>query len=284
MKINIKNLYAVPCALVGILLYLSGAAAEISLPPGAGTKAAFSCKGKLDTTATLILIDATDRLSEGQVAFVTDNFINNIEWESENEAFTIVALHDDPLAKMYSTTFCSPKHESKIDPVLDNPAKIRLANENFRGAISKTFEKLVDDFSKRKEAESTLLIEAIAEINRNARYRFNHAKKKNLIIISDLYQKSNIISFFRMCKSVNAFSSRPLTCPGFEETVKKNARFANYMQKAVPKMTDTDIVKIYYLNMDGRVDRSAEKWWLEYFSRTGLPNVNLSIIPELQTR
>jgi hypothetical protein len=140
----------------------------------------------------------------------------------------------------------------------------------------------VTEFADRKDAKRTLLLEAIAEVYRNARYNFKHATNKNLVIVSDLYQSSPILSFFKICSSQRTLSSRPLTCPSFSQTVEKNSRFANYITKAAPKMGDPDAVTVYYLNVDGRVDRSAEKWWAEYFTHAGLPAGKLEIIPELQ--
>lgn len=255
-------------------------ALEIPMPSGGTDR--FSCDQSAASAATLILVDATDGLTDGQVAFIKDNFIKDLEWTEEDEAITFVALHDDPLQMMNSKSFCAPKPISEINSVTDSVSQIKSKNRQFRRALNSGFDNLVKDFSDRKGADSTLLLEAIAEVYRNNRYNFKNAKTKNLVLVSDLYQHSEIISFFKICKSKKTFASRPLTCPNFNETVGKYSRFANYISKAAPKMGESDSVTVYYMNVDGRVDRSAETWWTEYFAHTGLPGGKLEIIPELQ--
>jgi hypothetical protein len=61
----------------------------------------------------------------------------------------------------------------------------------------------------------------------------------------------------------------------------ENPRFRNYIKKAKPNLKDGDSITTYYLNVGGRVDRSAEKWWKQYFSKSGFSTNNLNIIPEL---
>lgn len=281
---SLRSLTALAIAQIALALicHAGVARAGLQMPSPKGDSEAFRCRGSLANSATLILIDMTDKMDTGQVEFVKDNFIKSIEWSAINEAVSIVVLHDEPLQKMHSKTFCAPKPERMIDYVSDQPAIIKSQNRRFRKRLESAFDEIIDKYSKRNETKNTLLIEAIAEVNRNVRYNFKNANKKNLIIVSDLYQGSEIISFFKICKSEKLFSSRPLKCPTFEETLSSNARFSNYMIKAAPKFSESDKVVVYYLNKGGRVDRSAEKWWVEYFSRSELPATKLEIIPELQ--
>jgi hypothetical protein len=255
-------------------------ALEIPTPSGGADR--FSCDQSAASAATLILVDATDGLTDGQVAFIKDNFIKDLEWTVEDEAITFVALHDDPLQLMYSKSFCAPKPISQINSVTDSVSQIKSRNRQFRSSLNTGFDKLVNEFSDRGDAKQTLLLEAIAEVYRNNRYNFKNAETKKLILVSDLYQSSPILSFFKICSSQRTFASRPLTCPNFSTTVDENSRFANYITEAAPKMGDLDAVTVYYLNVDGRVDRSAEEWWKEFFTYAGLPAGKLEIIPELQ--
>jgi hypothetical protein len=282
--LKIRNLFIAYGIIFFGIFSPSSSFSDLKIPPVSNDRNDFSCDGSLSSSATLILIDATDGLTPGQVAFVTDNFVNNLEWNQENEVITLVALHDEPLQTMYSRSFCAPKPESQIDILIDPVARIKSQNKRFIKSFISGFKDLVGEYADIKDANSTLLLEAISEVNRNARYKFNHAKSKKLILVSDLYQKSEILSFYKICKSTKTFKSRPLTCPDFVKTVDSNPRFSNYIIKAAPKMSESDSVTIYYMNVEGRVDRSAEKWWTEYFSHTGLPAGKLKIIPELQRR
>lgn len=275
-----KFLAALPIAL---FIFAQPVNAQLKLPSSGASSNAFSCEGKtMSSAATAILIDATDGLTPGQIAFVSDNFVKTLTWENENDAISIIALHDEPLQLMKKKTFCAPKPNKKIDMVTDPVAKIKARNRGFLRSLQKGFKEVVSHYKSKGNAKNTLLIEATAEIYRNARYSFKHAQKRNLIIVSDLYQSSEILSFFKICKSKKLFASRPLTCPTFKQSVKDNSRFRNYVQKASPKLTKSDSVSIYYLNVNGRVDRSAERWWTQYFAEAGLPPKQLDIIPELQ--
>jgi hypothetical protein len=272
----------IPLSTFAVVFSILVPAVALEIPKPTGGSDRFSCDRSAASNATLILVDATDGLTEGQVAFIKDNFIKDLEWTEEDQAITFVALHDDPLQMMYSKSFCAPKPVSQINSVTDSASQIKSRNKQFRRHLNSGFDQLVTEFADRKDAKRTLLLEAIAEVYRNARYNFKHARNKNLVIVSDLYQSSPILSFFKICSSQRTLASRPLTCPNFSQTVEKNSRFANYITKAAPKMGDPDAVTVYYLNVDGRVDRSAEKWWAEYFTHAGLPAGKLKIIPELQ--
>lgn len=266
-----------------VVLFAQPADAKIKRPGSGASSNAFSCERKtMSSAATAILIDATDGLTPGQVAFVSDNFVKTLTWENENDAISIIALHDEPLQLMTKKTFCAPKPNTKIDMITDPVAQIKARNRAFRRSLQQGFKEVVSRYKTKGSAKSTLLIEATTEIYRNARYSFKHAQKRSLVIVSDLYQSSEILSFFKICKSKKLFASRPLTCPTFKQSVKDNSRFRNYVQKAAPKLTKSDSVSIYYLNVNGRVDRSAERWWTQYFAEAGLPAKQLDIIPELQ--
>ena len=181
----------------------------LKLPEPTGGSNRFSCEQSAASAATLILVDATDGLTDGQVAFIKDNFIKDLAWTEEDEAITFVALHDDPLQMLYSKSFCAPIPVSKIDPLTMPKKKIERENKRFRNALGSGFDLLVKDFSGRKDANSTLLLEAIAEVYRNNRYNFKNAKTKNLVLVSDLYQKSEILSFFKICKSKKSVCISP---------------------------------------------------------------------------
>ena len=84
-----------------------------------------------------------------------------------------------------------------------------------------------------------------------------------------------------MCP-VSPGKKHPLRCPNIDETLKKNKRFKNYLEGAKPHFRPTDSIEIYYLNVNERVDRSAERWWKGYFIKAGMSENSLKIIAELQ--
>jgi len=227
--------------------------------------------------ATLILLDTTDTLRPEQIQFVIDNYTSDIKWQNKGDSFTVVRLGAKPTAIMDFQTICAPKHVSKINTFLDPIRKVKSQNKRFKW----TLKELVKKFGKqKKEPTYTYLIEAITAFYRNKRFGFLKAENRKLIIISDLYQNSPLISFFEIC--THPPGKKRLRCPNIDESLKKNERFANYLIGAKPNFKPTDSIEIYYLNVGGRVDRSAERWWKGYFIKAGLNENLLKIIPELQ--
>ena len=85
-----------------------------------------------------------------------------------------------------------------------------------------------------------------------------------------------------MCRPAVKGKMHPRRCPDLAKTIQRNSRFANYLEAAKPKFRKSDKLEIYYLNVSGRVDRSAEDWWRGYFRNAGLETGSLKITPELQ--
>ena len=226
----------------------------------------------------VILLDTTDTLRPEQIQFVIDNYTRDIKWQNKGDSFTVVRLDDKPASIMDFQTICAPKHVDKINIFWDAPNIIKARNESFKW----TLKEIVKKYGKQKEkSKYTFLVEAITEIYRNKRYGFLKPENRKLIIVSDLYQFSPLISFIKMCRPVSPGKKR-LHCPTIDETLKKNKRFKNYLEGAKPHFRPTDSIEIYYLNVSGRVDRSAEIWWKGYFIKAGLNENSLKIIPELQ--
>jgi len=229
--------------------------------------------------ATVLMLDTTDALREEQLQFVIDNYAEDFKWNNAGDRFTVIRMGSKPSPMMEFKSICAPKPAHKIDKLMDPIRKIEVQNKTFKW----TFKELIRRMgSQKKKAKNTLLVESITEVYRNKRYKFLRARMRKLILVSDLYQHSEIISFFRMCRPAVKGKKHPLRCPDLATTIQRNARFSNYLKAAKPKFRKSDKVEIYYLNVKGRVDRSAENWWRGYFNNAGLESSSLKITPELQ--
>ena len=224
----------------------------------------------------LILIDNTQPLSKSQKQFVKDNFIKTLYWDNKGDRITIASLYNEPVALMQMYSFCAPKHKSKIT-LFDPRGKIIGLNKIFINTLLEAFKRLTD---KGQEGDSTYLMEAITEVYRSARYNFKDHGKRQLILISDLYQRSQLVDFYSECKKPEY--NKPRTCRSIDEMVRDNLQFKRYLEVSKPKLNNKDHIKIFYLNVNNRVDRSAEGWWKEYFKLSGLNSAQIEIIPELQ--
>jgi hypothetical protein len=228
--------------------------------------------------ATILMLDTTDDLREEQLQFVIDNYAEDFRWNNAGDRFTVIRMGAKPASMMDFISICAPKPEHKIDKVMDPIRKIKVQNKNFKWTFKEIIRRMG---SQKKKAKNTLLLESITEVYRSKRYKFLRAKSRKLILVSDLYQHSKIISFLRMCRPASK-SAKRIRCPDLATTIQRNSRFANYLQAAKPRFRKSDKVEIYYLNIKGRVDRSAEEWWQGYFTHAGLQNGSLKITPELQ--
>jgi len=228
----------------------------------AGTKKKNGHIIKVDQT--LILIDLTDKLLPNQIQYVKDNWINNIAWEKRGDIFGMARMTKQPPEQMKVISVCAPEPASK-----DNSAINIGNNKTFKKSYKTIFTSLL--MPNGMDAANSLLIESIRQIYTNARYNFS-AKNgpRHLILVSDLYQNSSEISFFK-CNPKDKECS-------FSNTKKKKADWFN---SARLNLTKEDKVTIYHLSSKCRVDLSAKDWWVSYFKSEGAGQVE--VISELGT-
>ena len=216
----------------------------------------------------LLLIDATDPLTEPQKQFLRDNFIENFSWKDEGEKVSIVLLNSKRLNNLDYVTLCTPLPEDKITFTMatkKEKKKIKL----FEKTLKESFENLI---ASDKKADQSLLIESFVEIYRNERYGFLDGKR-HLILASDLFQNSDWLSFFKVCKNNK--------CPNLKQTL-KDQDFNEFMESEVNiNHLDGDVVEIYHLKLKDKVVLSAKKWWLDFFNATGFDTNNLKVTSEL---
>ena len=217
----------------------------------------------------LILIDTTDPLTDDQIQFIRDNYIKNAQWKNLGDKFTIVVLNEKPAALMDFVTMCAPVPESKIDSsmaVLNQKKQIRIFNKT----LSDVFDTMVKPKGK---AQNTNLIESLVEVFRSKRYGFLDAGERHLIIASDLYQNSTLISFYKLCKKNQ--------CPTFADTVKDKAINNFIRNEAKLSIRSTDKIDIFNLKSQGRVNLTAKPWWVDYLGQAGANKNNLKIQSQL---
>jgi hypothetical protein len=226
-----------------------------------------SCSKQKVNNNKLILIDATDPLLIEQIAFIKENFINAPKWENVGDRFSIVVMDEKPVSILKFISICAPIPKEKIT---DNMA--RLVAEKHIRIFSKTLNDSFDVLVQSKKAPESHIIEALVEIFRSKRYEFLDGKRE-LIIASDLYQNSNLISFYKLCSAGK--------CPSFNETL-KDKRIANYLKnEAKLNLNKNDSVIVYQLKTQDKVSMSVKPWWEDYISSFGLPKDRIKISSQL---
>ena len=218
---------------------------------------------------TLLLIDATDDLSDAAKQFVLNNYIQQFEnsngWKERGDTFSIVILSNSPVAQMNSVTLCAPNSIQKDNGMI-NKGQVN----NFKTTLERAF---VDMTKPGGGSKNTNLVEAVAEVYRSATFKFaDPGASRRLIIVSDLFQNSTNINFYQKCKS---------GCPSFQDSLKQDNALAKYLQMAKPSLSSKDMVEVYHLQSRCNLSESINKWWKGYFVSAGLPENNFIVKAEL---
>jgi len=233
-----------------------------------------------------ILLDTTDPLDQQQTQFVLDNYID--QWRyAKGDRFTVMTLSDEPVETASFYSFCAPLHIEDSSWIFDSPARVQAMNMRFGQVLHYAVTELAE--RNQVESDTSLLIEALQQVYLNSRYGFTEKEKnRKLIIVSDLFQNSDRISFFKLCGPANPgifAGPSPLVCPSLEEMIASDPLIANSIRLATAgiELDSGDSVKIYYRNVNEKIDASAEPWWREYFSLIGLPEDNIEFTYQLGT-
>jgi hypothetical protein len=216
----------------------------------------------------LIFIDTTDPLNDNQIQFIRDNFVTGVNWKHLGDRFTIVILNNKPSSAMDFVSLCAPVPSQGI-----NSDMAKLVQEKQIRIFKKTFSEVFDVMVKSDiKAKQTHLIESIVEIYRNKRFNFLNGNRE-LIIASDLFQHSDLISFYSLCKNKQ--------CPSFAETMQNTSisSFINNEAKFVFKSSDK--IEIFHLKSQDRAIFSIKPWWQDFFKNAGLTNSKLKVTSQL---
>jgi hypothetical protein len=215
--------------------------------------------------STLLLIDATDPVITSNAQNLRDNFIKSFDWKEEGDRVSIVILSDKPVATSDFATMCAPVPNDKITATMAKLVQQKQIRA-FKEGLSYSFESLVN--TNKSSAKNTSLIELIVEVFRSKRFGFDDvSSKRHLIIASDLYQNTDQISFYKLCKGN--------TCPTFASSM-QNKEINTFMTRfAKLQTTSNDSVEIYQFQPRSKMNFSISDWWTEYFHFAGIDSLNI---------
>lgn len=240
------------------------------------------CSSGMAPEKIFILIDGTDGFPDGSKSWIKENIFNqnNITWSEEGAEISIAFLGDKPVADLDIMHVCLPKHVSKINNFSDNVGKIKRQNAVLYCTVDETADKFL---SADSGAARSVLIEAVAEIFKNPKYRFGptapSAGIRKFYFISDLFQNSSAISFYKSCKASK--NNGVITCPSYEGLISNNVRIDRYLKEAMPSLNATDEIYLYNINIGNRIDQSAREFWEQYFVASGALPTNIKYRAEL---
>jgi len=206
----------------------------------------------------LLLIDATDPLTDGQKQYLRDNYINGIDHQNKGEIFSMVLLDNKNISKLDRITLCSPLREDQITWTMAKNKEKRYIKD-YKALINDVFDVMVNQDTT---ANSTKLIETLYAIYTNKRFNFQEGNRA-LLVASDLLQISKEVDL--RCKGGR--------CPQFKDTLKANKRWFQVSKLALRK---NDIVELYYFQAKCKVNIERLEWWQKYFLAEGILNDNLT--------
>ena len=240
------------------------------------------CSSTTAPEKIFILIDGTDGFPSGSKSWIKENIFNksNITWTQEGAEISIAFLGDKPVAELDIMHVCLPKHVSKINKIIDNVGAIKRGNNVLHCTVNETADKFLNADSG---AARSVLIEAVAEIFKNPKYRFGPTQTstgvRKFYFISDLFQNSKTISFYKSCKK--STTDGVITCPSYESLISNNVRIERYLKEAMPDLNATDQIFLYNINIENRIDQSAREFWEQYFIAAGALSANITYRAEL---
>ena len=240
------------------------------------------CSSTTAPEKIFILIDGTDGFPSGSKSWIKENIFNktNITWTEEGAEISIAFLGDKPVAELDVMHVCLPKHVSKINKLIDNVGSIKRGNNVLHCTVNETADRFLNADSG---AARSVLIEAVAEVFKNPKYRFGPTRPssgvRKFYFISDLFQNSKTISFYKSCKT--SANDGVITCPSYESLINNNARIERYLKEAMPDLNATDEIYLYNINIANRIDQSARAFWEQYFIVAGALATNITYRAEL---
>ena len=226
---------------------------------------------------TVVVLDLTSELKQAQVDYIKEMVFSEGFFESYQPftKFSYVLINEKtPQSQQPLFLKCRPKVGVKTEfDSFDLPTKkeselyVKRKWKRFIVESEKIFQSV---FEEPMESNYSLIYETVVSIFKIPKFDFgNDYRKKNLIIVSDMMQHSNRISFYNFCRTEN--SKKPNVCPAFDQLM-SNSSTRDYINSTSPSNEDVDI-KIIFLNNRYETSRSLDstliRLWIEYFEKAG---------------
>ena len=248
---------------------------------------------------TVVVLDLTSKLKQAQIDYI-GQIVFSEQFYTSYRPFTkfsyILINKNSPQSQQYvfskcrpktgtETEFKNPKDNSFFRKVFKNSADSSSAdmptsNES-RTYVEKWWDKFIDHsknafktvFKDKEiaESEKSLIYETIISIFRMPKLDFtSNYPERTLIIVSDMMQHSERISFYDFCKTKGA--SKPNLCPKLDQLL-SNSSTKEYIKATSPNDKNNVNIKIIFLNNRYETNRSLDtsliNLWIEYFEREG---------------
>jgi len=232
----------------------------------------------------ITIIDLTSDLDVAQIKFIKDQVFSK-EFYLGYYPFTKFSyvLIDNKAAQIQKFHFskCRPKtgdkrlRKAEKASWNENKQVLKSLSDKFFSQASKLHK---DKFSNKRSSNHSLIYETIAYIFQNPKSDFGskHARR-DLIIVSDMMQHSERLSFYQFCNA----RSDDAKCPPLN-VLMQSLSVKDYMNAIAPNGTNINL-KMIYLNhryeTNKAIDKSLKDLWVEYFNSRNFKKVD--VIPQV---
>lgn len=204
---------------------------------------------------TAILIDVTDPLAPAQAAALREYVRHEIDQAAPGTEFSLGMVSDDPARLGAKVALCKPRAARDVTQLTQNVRQVEKRYENrFLAPLNALFEQMIT----ASNAKQSPIMEALQTLIGDTPGFVTFDGPRRVIIVSDLLQHSDAMSFYRG-DDWQSFIASPAA------------------QRLSESLRDVEITLFLVPRPDGfRGDAGAvEDFWIRYFDHqgAGLPQV-----------
>ena len=228
----------------------------------------------------ITIIDVTSHLVVEQIDLILDKVFSK-EFYTKYYPFTkfsyFLINNKKPQEQKFLFSKCRPKTGDKR--FRKNEAATWSENEKVLKKFASNFFQQAGNlsnsiFKEKVTSKHSFIYETVAYIFQNPKSDFKSKhRRRDLIIVSDMMQNSDRLSFYRAC---NAQSDKA-KCPSFNSFM-NNLSDKDYITATAPNGNGINLKMIYLNNRyetKKEIDRSLKKLWVEYFKSRNFEKVEV---------
>ncbi len=243
---------------------------------------------------TVVLIDMTTPLTTGQIDEIKGRVFNENFFKQYKPltkfSYLVMEKGKKPQSLEYAFSKCRPKSGKKTkfgDLELNTFRESeKFIKKYWKRFIKKTEKAEIQILNKEyKESNYSYIYEAIANVFRLPKFDFSSDyKTRNLIIVSDMMQHTQRISFYDACK-VNSITTNQ-KCPSYSQFLSKDIDTKDYINSTSPNAKGVN-VQLVYMNFrwetNPSIDTTLITLWRDYFKSVGFSSVKIDRMTDVTT-
>ncbi|WP_420857874.1 hypothetical protein [Marivivens marinus] len=144
--------------------------------------------------ATLVLLDLTDPISAAQSSRLRTILGGEIARAPAGTMFSVGVVSEDPTNWGARFARCKPQQEENANPLIQNP---RMIGERYNDEFIVPFDQAIGTLLTVEAENSSPIMESLQALVADSPSIETVPGRRKLIVVSDLLQNSQILSFFR---------------------------------------------------------------------------------------